>query len=295
MDDTTAARVTAARHRVRRTTRRAKQAVANRVVGLSTYPAGQALSRRVSTLDGLLKNDSSNGTINGERWLLERLAPLRPATVLDVGANEGDWTALARAALPSAVVHALEPLPATFDALRARFGDDDHVRLHCAAMSSEVGTRDLWIGSHSTVNSLTAPTDGGADARRVPVAVTSGEHLCAEERIATVDLLKIDVEGHEMEVLEGFRSLIEADRVGLVQFEFTIWAIVTRRWLRDYVDWFAAQGMVVGKLYPRRVDWSPYSIEQEQFLRCNFVAVRPGTPAAAALGCPEPSGPGGVS
>ncbi|MBI1967782.1 MAG: FkbM family methyltransferase [Gemmatimonadetes bacterium] len=68
---------------------------------------------------------------NGERWVLEALRGEDLRTVLDVGANIGDWALLAEAALPGATIYALEVVPATCARLGAATAG--HSRIRCFA------------------------------------------------------------------------------------------------------------------------------------------------------------------
>jgi hypothetical protein len=61
-----------------------------------------------------------NPQVNGEYALLDRLATTWPPepTIIDVGAFRGEWTLEVLRRAPTAVVHALEPIPATYADLR---------------------------------------------------------------------------------------------------------------------------------------------------------------------------------
>lgn len=59
----------------------------------------------------------------------------------------------------------------------------------------------------------------------------------------SIDLVKIDVEGHELDVLYGGDSLFSQGRVRLVTFEFGGCNIDTRTYVRDFWQFFAARGM----------------------------------------------------
>ena len=65
------------------------------------------------------KNKQYDVALNGEAALLELLRPFAPATLIDVGANIGEWALTACRALPDAVVHAFEIADATADVLAA--------------------------------------------------------------------------------------------------------------------------------------------------------------------------------
>ena len=83
---------------------------------------------------------------------------------------------------------------------------------------------------------------------------------------------------------KAFNSPSTDGAVDFVQFEFTLWAAVARRWLADYYDFFSQWDFRIGKLWPRAVRLKEYGAEDEQFFRSNFVAVRCDSSAAQVLG-----------
>jgi len=260
-----------------------KQQVGRAIVSRSDTPLGRRAERVAGTIHALLRNDSADLEVNGERWLCEALAAGAPEVVWDVGANKGDWARVARQAMPTARIRSFEPLPEPFAALERLAAGDNRIQAVNAALSDSAGTLELWRSPrHDTLTSAVHP--GHDDAVSVHVDCRVGDEEVVAAGIDRIDLLKIDVEGHDMEVLHGFDATITAGRVAVVRFEFTLWAAKARRWLADYVDWFEERGYTTGKLMPRSVDFRPYDAADEVFLRCNFVAVRPDSDEARLLG-----------
>ncbi len=270
----------------RRALRRvAASRTASAVLRFAGTSYGERTARYVDVLNRLLHNDSGNIGLNGEAWLLSRLDSVA-SIVFDVGANSGNWTHEALERLPHATVHLFEPIPETFADLLQHVGDSDRVRLNELALSDESATELLmWTdGRDGTMSSATAPP--GTSGRELRVRCMTGDDYMASHNIDHIDLLKIDVEGYEMQVLKGFYQAFARGVIDVVQFEFTLWAAVARRWLADYYDFFSQWGFRIGKLWPRDVRWKDYAVEDEQFLRTNFVAVRGGSDAARLLGAP---------
>ena len=160
------------------------------------------------------------------------------------------------------------------------------VELRNVALSDVDGEIRMWVDEHAAaqMSSATGAPHEGATQQVVPRR--SGDALLAEEGIAHVDLLKIDTEGHEMEVLAGFGEALASRRIEVVQFEYTRWAVVARRFLGDFYRLFDDYGYSTGRLMQSSIDWTPYSIDLEGFLRSNYVAVRRGSSAAELLGAP---------
>lgn len=135
----------------------------------------------------------------------------RSETIFDVGANIGFYSLLmARAAGPRAQVHSFEPNPDTFSTLKRHrdLNAMQRVKLHSVALGAQEEDRTLFAGRDSGKFSLEAG-DGRTleGAKKVHVSTLDG--YMAAEKIERLDLLKIDVEGHEPAVLTGARATIE--------------------------------------------------------------------------------------
>ncbi len=130
------------------------------------------------------------------------------STVLDLGANFGLYTRfLAEAVGPSGRVHAVEPVPATFDVLRSnvRRLRLDAVQVHHCAASDRAGTVTMAVPRYREggENPYEARIVGKSEAglRTVEVPSRRLDDLFGDgDRVAFV---KCDVEGHELNVLRG--------------------------------------------------------------------------------------------
>ena len=110
--------------------------------------------------------------------------------------------------------------------------------------------------------------------REVSCEVRSGDEYLREQAIERIDFLKLDVEGAERLVLQGFAQTLEAGRIDVIQFEYGKVAILTHFLLKDFYDVLEGKGYAVGKLFPDHVDFRAYKLEDEDFLGPNYVAVR---------------------
>ena len=111
-------------------------------------------------------NDGDMHT-NGELTLMRRHLP-SAGVVFDVGANVGEWTAVAVGINPRASYHCFEPSPATF-AVLAKRGFPANVRLNNFGLSSSVFANCLSSGMSActilTSSSLT-PKSSSSNANR---------------------------------------------------------------------------------------------------------------------------------
>ena len=149
-----------------------------------------------------------------EDWqILAPIGPVsRPHYLLDVGAHHGwffhcwlDWC-------PQAEVYAFEPTTESFKRADELYGADSRVHLFQQGLGAQIGELSLNILADSQVsNSFLEPDQktwasieyvtGEISTRRVPV--TTLDSFCATKGIPAAYLLKIDVQGYELEVLKG--------------------------------------------------------------------------------------------
>lgn len=216
---------------------------------------------------------------NGELSAITKLAKIGGiTTVFDVGANRGDWTALAARAFPSAQIHSFEIVPETFRHLRSRFGDAAGIVINDIGLSETEGTINVYFSSDK--DGLATCVAGFSETfhRYQPevrsVSVTSGDQYCAANGVETITLLKIDVEGFEPQVLRGFNGMLTRRRIDVIQFEYGYVNIDTHFLLKDFYDYLAHFNMTIGKMYPDYVDFRPYRHSDEDFCGPNYLAVR---------------------
>jgi FkbM family methyltransferase len=147
--------------------------------------------------------------------------------VLDVGANAGIYSLAALAIEPDAIVHAFEPTPEIAARLRAtaKLNGLDHLYVHEAAVFSENGQATLRrfrgeLGTNEGMNFISQDISNSGAERVQTVCL---DQFCQDHAIDHVDLLKLDIQGHEHSALEGAEHLIRAGRLGIIFMELN-WA-----------------------------------------------------------------------
>ena len=146
------------------------------------------------------------------------------ACVLDVGANIGFFTLFAKKKNPRAVIHAFEPIPDTCEVLKrnVELNKLENVHVHSFAVGSDDGSRRAFTYyPHMAGNSTATPSlkEGQLEIMKGELGEALTDFLfrpetrlssvrtlsafLAEQGIESVDVLKIDVEGDELAVLQG--------------------------------------------------------------------------------------------
>jgi FkbM family methyltransferase len=219
------------------------------------------------------KNRQYDVALNGEAALLRRLARFAPAVLFDVGANAGDWCLSVRAAMPEAVLHAFEIDPDTAALLAERLKDAGNVILNALGLAEAEGEVRIFARpEESTATTMLTQSTGGYVEKSVKV--TTGDAYVAAHGVDRIDLLKIDVEGAEPRVLDGFAGCFARGMITMVQFEYGHANLQTRFLLADFHRFFEERGFVLGKIFPEGVTFGPYTPQDEDFRGPNFLACR---------------------
>lgn len=150
---------------------------------------------------------------------------LRPGmTVVDAGAHVGYYTLLASSQVgPAGRVIAFEPHPVLGEVLRRNVqrARGANVTVVPQALGRAAGTAHLVL--HTSDNygaSSLRPDDSTAHRPRVPVQVTTLDEHLARAGGPRVDVLKLDVEGAELDVIDGARRTLAANPGIMLVVEF---------------------------------------------------------------------------
>ena len=210
---------------------------------------------------------------NGEADVLKNLAGQGFTTIFDVGANIGTWARMAGLFFPEAIIHCFEPVPDACRLLGETVKSMPGVVVNPFGLAETSGSKEFKhyptdLGKSSLVD---YPHPLPSDHLACPM-MTGDEYLAANG-IEQVDFLKMDVEGAEHLVLAGFKNAFEQGRVRVVQFEYGFINIITKFLLADFYRFFEEHGYLVGKIYPRYVEFRTYSFDHEDFIGPNYLAV----------------------
>jgi FkbM family methyltransferase len=150
-------------------------------------------------------------------------------TVWDIGANVGLYTdKFAQRVGPAGRVIAFEPSPRSVEVLRTRFAEVDSVTIYPIALSERPGSATFYAnrGSDGTTDSL---VERGTDSTQHLVEVRRGDEFFS---LFPPNVVKVDVEGFELEVIRGLGEVLSSPRLRSVLIEVHF-GIMTDRGLAD--------------------------------------------------------------
>jgi FkbM family methyltransferase len=223
-------------------------------------------------------DNNPDAATNGELRVLTALMP-ECRVVFDVGANRGDWSETVLAINPDLEVHAFEPAADSFAALAAK--RLARVTPNKVGLGAVAERRELYaLGDDSQLRSLYRRAgledDHGiaTPSRGEPVDITTLDAYCAAAGIAAVDYLKIDTEGHDLQVLRGAAGMLRRRAVRFVQFEYGAANADSRDLLRDFFAFFGELRYNLHKIHPEGYSFYPrYNHRLENLQYQNWLAV----------------------
>ena len=205
--------------------------------------------RRLLRLKGSAAAGLCDGHIDSLE-LLELLRPASPGVIYDIGANVGTWTLLAKAVFPAAEIHAFEPLPQHTLKFRASIDGLKGIYLHEVALGPEGIAAQMHVNDPSDTSSILELSPRGirewnlAKIDAVPLTLHGLDQFCSAHRVRPPDLIKLDVQGFELEVLKSAEQTLSHTRAVLAEVSFRDFYCGQCRF-DDVVSFLAARQMLV--------------------------------------------------
>lgn len=160
-------------------------------------------------------------------------------TIFDVGANVGGYTQeLVKYFSGNTKIYSFEPSKNTFGRLMENIKNSSPVMSYNFGFSNVEKELSLYKDEsapgmasvyHRDLSKIGLDTDSYE-----LIKVTTIDKFCSKHGIDHIDFLKIDVEGHEFDVLQGAQRMINEQRIDYVQLEFGEANIDSRHFLRDF-------------------------------------------------------------
>lgn len=229
---------------------------------------GRALNR-------FYENRNHDTYSNGELTVLKKISKLNPSVIIDGGANIGKYSLLINQICPNAKVYSFEPVNSTFEKLKENIAGLNNIVPIKKGLYRDNCSKEINIFTSDTHSSLYdiqgLPYDSN---EKQSIELINGDDFLQNNKISTVDLLKIDVEGAEYDAIVGFEKHIEQGKIKAIQFEYGYINISTKKLLIDFYNYFKSKGYIVGKIFPKTVEFRKYEFKYEDFLGPNFIAVK---------------------
>lgn len=235
------------------------------------------------SLQGLNFSNGSSIEISGELTLMKLLArkfsEYRPYIIFDVGANQGDYCAALIDNIPikDLQIWCFEPSVDTFKKLQANHSGKSNVFLNNIGFGNKNQEVPLYAnepGAH--IASLFPLERAYGTTKKLTdfemVTIRTIDDFLAEKNIPYIDLLKLDIEGNELNALMGAENVINSGRIKAIQFEFGTCNIDSRTYFRDFWNLLSADYRIYRLLKDGMQPITFYSEYDEVFATINYYA-----------------------
>lgn len=183
-----------------------------------------------------------------------------PATLLDIGANEGQFTRRFRAVVPRCVVHCFEPVAAPFGILQARTGNDPDIHCHNFALGDRAGHASILTGKYSPTSSLLSPAERLVSAlpdvvpdRAEEVEIVRLDSWAASQKLQSPIFIKMDVQGYELKVIESGPETVAGAAALFLELSF-VELYQGQPLVREVVSKLGELGFEMASIYDVAVD-----------------------------------------
>lgn len=217
-------------------------------------------------------------SINQENELVHKLLGKKPNLAIDIGGNIGEYTAELRQRNPNLEIHTFEPSTTNIQKLNARFGSDKLIKVLPFAVSDKKGSATLF--SNEAGSGLGSLTQRKLEHFNIDFNVTEAigtirleDYWKSDLNERALDIVKIDIEGHELAALKGFGKAI--DSTSVIQFEFGGCNIDTRTYFQDFWYFFKEHNFDIYRITPLGAEHiKNYRESDEYFSTTNYIAAR---------------------
>jgi FkbM family methyltransferase len=200
--------------------------------------------------------------------------------VIDAGASRGMYTKeLLLSGKQFRTLLMIEPAPALGGELTALAAQYPFCAFEPVAVGANPGIMDFHYDSEgSGLGSLYLRDirhGGIALSHSVPVPVTTLDELARKYALQTIDYVKLDLEGHELEALKGASQLLQSHKIKALTFEFGGCNIDSRTYIKDFWNLLVdGYGYSLYRQLPRRrlLRLDHYSESLERFNWQNILA-----------------------
>ena len=228
---------------------------------------GRALNR-------LYENRNHDINSNGELSVLKKLSKINPSVIFDGGANIGKYSLLVNKLIPDTLIYSFEPVTDTFEILKKNVGEVDKIIPVGRGLYKNTCTKEINIFTSNTHSSLIDIQKGKNKTKeKQMIELIKGDDFMKKNKISEIDFLKLDVEGVEYDAILGFEDHIENGKIKMIQFEYGYINISTKRLLIDFYTYLESKGYLIGKIFPKTVEFRKYELKHEDFIGPNFIAV----------------------
>ena len=221
----------------------------------------------------------NSGEVHALNYMVEKLKDKSSIMVFDVGANYGQYALLANSLIKNKLtINSFEPSKYTCDILIKETQDHDHIIIHNMGLGDKKCKLKLYSSGKgspvASVYNLSNRTNQFKEDYSEEIELTTLDSFCNDNNISTIDILKIDIEGHELFALKGASEKLKNSKINFIQFEFGECNIDSKTYFKDFYDILSSNFNLYRIVSNGLYKLGDYDESFEVFHTANFLAER---------------------
>ncbi len=197
------------------------------------------------------------------------LKSLNCKTIVDIGANRGQFALVSRRSLPEAKIFSFEPLSVPAELFKKVFSKDNNVVLNEVAIGPIKGNTTIHISKSDDSSSLLPISDLQNEmfpgTREVATAIIKAAPLdcfLQQDDIKAPALLKLDVQGFEYEALQGCDGLFDSFKWIYCECSF-VELYSRQKFANEIIGWLSDKGFRLKGIYNVSYDKNGLSVQAD--------------------------------
>lgn len=186
---------------------------------------------------------------NGRFLVLDlKRAGIYPKTIFDVGANLGQTGLYYHYHFNQSRIFCFEPVKATYSRMVENTKNTSVICIN-KALGDKAGEMEIY--KSDTDSDIASINGSGINflSQSEVIAVDTGENICLAHNVEMIDLLKIDVEGYEIQALNGFNNLLQ-NKVKVIYIEAGFdQADACKTYISDILSYLQPHGFIATGFY----------------------------------------------
>jgi FkbM family methyltransferase len=220
----------------------------------------------------------NSGELNTLKYIKKKLNGSGSLKLFDVGANIGNYSIELANCFADAQIHSFEPSQKTFEHL-----------VRTTSGISSIKPNNIGFGDSETTLRLFSEREGsrlasvyhrnmdhlGISLSNIEeIKLSTIDNYCAANNIGRINLLKLDVEGNELNALKGAQNMLDQGNIDFIQFEMGGANIDSRTYFQDFYYLLKDKFRIYRILSDGLVEIKGYKETYEIFITINYLAER---------------------
>ncbi len=232
----------------------------------------------------LENNGNCDFTSNGEENFLKSFISIykeKELVIFDVGANVGLYIEKILehgkqvACYPQ--IHAFEPTNSCSEKLQQKFAHNHNVKLNKFGVSDRQGKATIYYDTETSGLASLYQRDlefyNIELSKQETIELLRLEDYINENSIRHINLLKIDIEGHELSAFRGLGEFLTPEFIDAIQFEYGGANLDSHTSLMEIAGLLTSSGFSLYKIMPNYLEKRSYEPRMENFKYANYVAL----------------------